>query len=84
MNKATEQPWWVLPSLGIAVLTLYGLALTLAYFKDTTLFTAMAGGASGMAVSVIGYYFGSSASSAKKDSTIAAAAGAGPTGATSP
>jgi hypothetical protein len=80
--KPSDLPWWALPGLGLSVLTLYALALVLAYFKDTTLFTAMAGGASGMAVSVIGYYFGSSASSAAKNSTIAAAATGTRTGAT--
>lgn len=85
--KQTELPWWVLPSLGAAVLVIFATALALAFImgnetQETTMLTATVT----LATGVVGYYYGSSASSAKKDAALANAAGptAPPSGGATP
>jgi hypothetical protein len=81
--KPNELPYWVLPALAAAVLAIFaGAVIESCFVTDTTLRTTMFTGAMNLAAGVAGYYFGSSNSSAKKDSTIAAAATGTGTGAT--
>ena len=68
-------PWWILPSIAALVLVIFAGALAASCFlDDNTLRTQMFTGAYGLATGAVGYYFGSSAGSAKKDDTIQATA----------
>ena len=68
-------PWWVVPSLAAGVLLIFAGALVASFiWADSTLRTTMATGALALATSAGGFYWGSSASSQKKDETIAQAA----------
>jgi hypothetical protein len=65
-------PWWALPALAAAVLGIFGGALIFTCFSDdSNLRIVLFTGALNLATMVVGYYFGSSNSSAKKDATIA-------------
>ncbi len=67
-------PWQVKAALGAFVYLLLGVALALSYWKGDSSSTSMIVGAIiGQFATVVGYYFGSSESSQKKDATIAAA-----------
>lgn len=75
MSQRSGLPWWVLPGLAAAVLTIYGAALwQSADIGDSTLRTQMFTGAYGLATLALGYFFGSSAGSQRKDDTLARAA----------
>lgn len=68
-------PWWVLPGLALAVLVIFAGALAAScILTDDTLRTQMFTGAYGLATLSVGYFFGSSAGSTKKDDAIAATA----------
>jgi lipopolysaccharide export LptBFGC system permease protein LptF len=72
--SATDMPWQVKAGLGAFVYLLLGAALALSYAKADSSSTSMIVGAIiGQFATVVGYYFGSSESSQKKDATIAAA-----------
>jgi len=69
----TILPWYILPSLATIVLIIFGGALVASLFlKNETLQTQMFTGAYGLATMAVGYFFGSSAGSAKKDDAAAA------------
>jgi len=71
---STDMPWQVKAALGAFVYLLLGVALGLSYAKSDNSSTSMIVGAIiGQFATVVGYYFGSSESSQKKDATIAAA-----------
>jgi hypothetical protein len=69
----SRMPVWVLPLIGLFILCIFVFALvsSVFYIKDTTLQTTMMTGALGMALTTVGYYFGSSSGSKAKDDTIA-------------
>lgn len=68
-------PWWTLPGLALAVLIIFAGALAASVMlEDNTLRTQMFTGAYGLATLSVGYFFGSSAGSSKKDEAIAATA----------
>ena len=70
-------PWWVLPGLAAMVLLVFAGALAASCaLADTTLRTQMFTGAYGLATLSIGYFFGSSSGSARKDDVIAASGAA--------
>lgn len=72
-------PWWVLPGLAGVVLVIFAGALAASCFlDDNTLRTQMFTGAYGLATMSVGYFFGSSAGSAKKDDAIASVVAKGP------
>ena len=65
----------MLPGLGMMVLTIFAGALIASCFIDNdTLRTQMFTGAFGLATATVGYFFGSSAGSQKKDDVMAAKA----------
>jgi hypothetical protein len=73
MNGA-DMPWQVKAGLGTFVYLLLGVALGLSYAKADSSSTSMIVGAIiGQFATVVGYYFGSSESSQKKDAVIAGA-----------
>lgn len=66
-------PWWVLPSLAGAVLAIFaGSTVGVFLIGDANLLIAMAQAIINLTMMALGYYFGSSAGSQKKDETIAA------------
>jgi hypothetical protein len=68
-------PWWVLPGLALTVLVIFAGALAASVLlDDNTLRTQMFTGAYGLATLSVGYFFGSSAGSTKKDEAIVATA----------
>jgi len=68
----TDMPWQVKAALGAFVYLLLGLALGLAFWKgDNSSQSMIIGAIIGQFATVVGYYFGSSESSQKKDATIA-------------
>lgn len=68
MNQA---PWWVLPGLAAVVLAIFSGALVASLFVgNETLQTTMFTAAVAMAGTAVGYFFGSSAGSAKKDDAL--------------
>ena len=70
----TDMPWQVKAALGAFVYLLLGLALGLAFWKgDNSSQSMIIGAIIGQFATVVGYYFGSSESSQKKDATIAGA-----------
>lgn len=72
-DKPTILPWYILPSLATIVLLIFAAALIASLFlKNETLQTQMFTGAYGLATMAVGYFFGSSAGSAKKDDAAAA------------
>lgn len=65
-------PWWVLPALAGMVLVIFAGALGASCFMDdTTLRTAMFQSAAAGFTTALGFYFGSSSGSQKKDDVIA-------------
>ena len=61
-------PWWMLPSLGVFVLLIFAGALTASCFMDNdTLRTQMFAIAGAGFTTALGFFFGSSAGSQKKD-----------------
>jgi hypothetical protein len=67
-----QLPWWVLPSLALGVLMIFAGALVASCFVgDTTLRTTMFTAAVTLATTAVGFYFGSSNGSQRKDETIA-------------
>lgn len=74
---ATTYPWWVLPGLAAMVLLVFAGALAASCaLADNTLRTQMFTGAYGLATLSMGYFFGSSSGSARKDDVIAASGAA--------
>jgi lipopolysaccharide export LptBFGC system permease protein LptF len=72
--NATDMPWQVKAALGAFVYLLLGAALGLSYINADNSSTSMIVGAIiGQFATVVGYYFGSSESSQKKDAVIASA-----------
>jgi ABC-type tungstate transport system substrate-binding protein len=70
---AADMPWQVKASLGAFVYLLLGIALALAFWRgDNSSHSMIIGAIIGQFATVVGYYFGSSESSQKKDATIAA------------
>lgn len=73
MPDRRPAPWWVLPALAIAVLLIFVAVGAYAMLNgDGNLKLIVITSASNYTSMVLAYYFGSSASSAKKDETIAA------------
>jgi len=69
-----DMPWQVKAALGAFVYMLLGAALALSYLNADSSSTSMIVGAIiGQFATVVGYYFGSSESSQKKDAVIASA-----------
>lgn len=65
-------PWYILPGLAAMVLVIFAAALVSSLFlKNETLQTQMFTGAYGLATMAVGYFFGSSAGSARKDDAAA-------------
>lgn len=70
---AASLPWYILPGLAAMVLVIFAAALISSLFlKNETLQTQMFTGAYGLATMAVGYFFGSSAGSARKDDAAAA------------
>jgi hypothetical protein len=68
-------PWWVLPGLAAGVLLIFAGALVAScFFDDATLKTQMFTAASALGTMVVGYFFGSSEGSRRKDEAVVAAA----------
>jgi hypothetical protein len=79
MEKNGELPWWVLPSLSFLWTLIFAMALIWACLKgDNADQNLMIGALINTVAMVVGYWFGSSHSNAKKDDTIAAAVGGPP------
>ena len=71
---STVDPW-AKPSISVIGLLIFAIGYGIAYLmRDATVMTMFAGAAIAMGQQVIGYWLGSSSSSANKDATIAAAA----------
>jgi len=67
-----QLPWYALPSLAVMVMTIFAGALVASIFThNETLQTQMFTGAYTLAAMAAGYFFGSSAGSAKKDDALA-------------
>ena len=67
----SAEPYWAKPSIGIYTLVLFLAALAVSWWlKDNTAFDLMIGATIANANTVIGYYFGSSSGSEKKDEII--------------
>jgi hypothetical protein len=68
-----QQPWWMLPSFGYIAAAIYVIALGLSFLReDKTLFSVMCGASIGFVNAPYNFFFGSSASSARKDDALAA------------
>lgn len=73
MDPNTPAPWWALYALAAAVLAVFAAALGAAYIAgDEKLAENLSIGALGAMTMALGYFFGSSQGSQKKDETIAA------------
>lgn len=74
MDTLTPQsPWWVLPGLAVGLIGLFTLALVMAFLgEDKTLLNVMCTAAVNLTTLGVGYFFGSSAGSAKKDAAAEA------------
>ena len=71
--NTSDMPWQVKAAQGAFVYLLLGAALVLAYWKgDNSSQSMIIGAIIGQFATVVGYYFGSSESSQKKDATIGA------------
>lgn len=67
-----QMPWWALPGLAaMIILTFDGTLIGVFVKGDPNLLIAMAQAVIQLAMLTLGYYFGSSAGSQKKDDTIA-------------
>jgi hypothetical protein len=76
MPDAPAEPIWAKPIISGFALGIFVLAYAVAYLlKDEKSLLLMSGAAIGLAQQVVGYWVGSSASSTRKDATIAAVAG---------
>ncbi len=68
-------PWWMLPGLGAMVLVIFAGALVASCFMNNdTLRTQMFAIAGAGFTTALGFFFGSSAGSQKKDDALAAKA----------
>ena len=77
--SASEEPRWAKPTIGIYSLSLFVIALGIAYMaKSDTALTLLLGMIGANATTVIGYYFGSSAGSAQKTAQMNANKGPTP------
>lgn len=75
----SKVPWWVLPGLGAMVLSgFFGALIASCFVGNETLQTTMFTAQVTMAAGVVGFYFGSSSGSQKKDDALARAAGQAP------
>jgi hypothetical protein len=73
--EPTPESIWAKPAISVIGLTIFAAGYGLAWLThDATVQTMYAGAAIAMGQQVIGYWLGSSAGSARKDATIAAAA----------
>ena len=80
-----DMPWQVKAGLACFVYVLLGCALALAFWRgDNSSQSMIIGAIIGQFATVVGYYFGSSESSQKKDATIAAAMPVAPAAPPSP
>lgn len=71
---ATSEPRWAKPSIGVYSLTLFVLALGVAWWlKNDTALNLMIGAVISNASTVVNYYFGSSSGSARKTEQMGAA-----------
>jgi hypothetical protein len=67
---AARAPWWTLPGLGVLVILMFmSVLLAAAYMHNDALLTQMTPYLTAGFVMTLGYFFGSSAGSAKKDDT---------------
>lgn len=74
-----KMPWWALLALAGGVLVTFDAALLIAHLRDeNTLLTTLATGALNAMMLALGYFFGSSAGSSKKDDALVAQATAPP------
>lgn len=72
--QVSDMPW-ARPSISIIGLAIFGIGYAIAFFThDASALLLFAGAAISFGQQVIGYWIGSSSSSARKDATIAAAA----------
>ena len=70
-SSSNAQPWWILPALGALVIVSFDGALAaMIHGGNETQVTTLITAAVTMQGAVIGYFFGSSASSARKDETL--------------
>ena len=69
-----SEPAWAKPSIGVYSLTLFVIALAIAYVaKNDTALNLMIGAIITNGTTVVGYYFGSSSGSAQKSAMMEAA-----------
>lgn len=70
--QGKAMPWWVVPGLAaIGMATFGGAVIGSAFVGDSTLRTTMFTATVTIAAGIVAFYFGSSASSQKKDEIIA-------------
>lgn len=68
-------PWWMIPGLATMVLAIFGgLAIAACFIDNDTLRTHMFDTAASMFTLMVGYFFGSSQGSQRKDDVLAAQA----------
>lgn len=71
----SRAPWWMVPALATMVLLIFGaLAVASCFIDNDTLRTHMFDTAASMFTLMVGYFFGSSAGSQRKDDVAAAKA----------
>jgi hypothetical protein len=76
-NLRQGMPWWVLPGLGLVLVLSLDFVTGVAFLTgDATLKPVLATGLLNLAAGAMGFFFGSSMGSAKKDDTIAASSAA--------
>lgn len=76
------EPTWAKPSVSIYAMSIFLVALGIAYWsKDSSSLTMMMGAVITMATQVVNYWLGSSSGSSKKDDVIAASQPVKPGGA---
>ena len=77
MPSSPPMPWWALPGLAVIVLLIFAGALVGSFLiEDQAQRNILCGSAMNLAALALGYFFGSSTGSERKDKTIADATGA--------